>query len=157
MGAEDGWGSRDPGPVVRPYAVTGGRTEPADGEILDLIAVIVASPPAASPSAASPSAATPSAATPSAATPRAASPSVTGGDEPATALGPEHRKILSMCQQQVTVADLASDTALPLGVIRVLLADLMLQGRITLLPQPHPDEQPSAELLKEVLHGLRAL
>jgi hypothetical protein len=142
MGADDGWGSRDPGPVVRPYAVTGGRTEPADGEILDLIAVIVAAPPTASPSAASPS---------------AVSPSVTGGDEPAAALGPEHRKILSMCQQQVTVADLASDTALPLGVIRVLLADLMLQGRITLLPQPRPDEQPSADLLKEVLHGLRAL
>jgi Protein of unknown function (DUF742) len=126
MGADDGWGSRDPGPVVRPYAVTGGRTEPADGEILDLIAVIVAAPP------------------------------VAGTDEP-TGLGPEHRKILAMCQQQVTVADLASDTALPLGVIRVLLADLMLQGRITLLPQPQADEQPSADLLKEVLHGLRAL
>jgi hypothetical protein len=126
MGADDGWGSRDPGLVVRPYAVTGGRTEPADGEMLDLIAVIVAAFP------------------------------VPGGDEP-TGLGPEHRKLLSMCQQQVTVADLASDTGLPLGVIRVLLADLMLQGLITLLPLPRADEQPSAELLKEVLHGLRAL
>jgi Protein of unknown function (DUF742) len=133
MGAEDGWGSRDPGPVVRPYAVTGGRTEPAGGEILDLIAVIVA------------------------ASPVAGSPPLASSDEPMAALGPEHRKILGMCQQQVTVADLASDTGLPLGVIRVLLADLMLQGRITLLPQPRPDEQPSTDLLKEVLHGLRAL
>jgi hypothetical protein len=28
--------------VVRPYAVTGGRTEPAQGELLDLVAVVVA-------------------------------------------------------------------------------------------------------------------
>ena len=26
---------------MRPYALTGGRTEPADGEVLDLIAIIV--------------------------------------------------------------------------------------------------------------------
>ena len=41
MGADDKWIDRDSGPVVRPYAVTGGRTEPADGEVLDLIAVVV--------------------------------------------------------------------------------------------------------------------
>ena len=38
------WVRRDSGPVVRPYAVTGGRTEPADGEVLDVIAVVVAMP-----------------------------------------------------------------------------------------------------------------
>jgi hypothetical protein len=37
------WVRRDSGPVVRPYAVTGGRTEP-DGEVLDVIAVVVAMP-----------------------------------------------------------------------------------------------------------------
>ncbi len=41
MGADNKWLDRDSGPVVRPYAVTGGRTEPADGEVLDLIAVVV--------------------------------------------------------------------------------------------------------------------
>ena len=35
------WVDRDSDPVVRPYALTGGRTEPADGTVLDLIAVIV--------------------------------------------------------------------------------------------------------------------
>ena len=40
--AGDRWRGRSSGPVVRPYAVTGGRTEPADGEVLDLIAVVVA-------------------------------------------------------------------------------------------------------------------
>jgi len=43
MGADNKWAYRDSGPVVRPYALTGGRTEPTGGEVLDLIAVIVAS------------------------------------------------------------------------------------------------------------------
>jgi Protein of unknown function (DUF742) len=126
MGAGDKWRGRDSGPVVRPYALTGGRTEPADGEMLDLVTVVVALPrPADAQDAA-----------------------------PAT---PEQRRILSLCRQPVTVADLASDTALPLGVIRVLLADLTAEARIRVLPQRPPDEQPSADLLREVLHGLRAL
>ena len=120
------WAGRDAGPVVRPYALTGGRTEPADGEVLDLIAVIVASRQAA------------------------------GAGAPAF-LSPEHRRILSLCRRPVTVADVASDTTLPVGVVRVLLADLILQGRLTVLPQRPAGEQPSADLLKEVLHGLRAL
>jgi hypothetical protein len=36
------WVRGDGGPVVRPYAVTGGRTESADGETLDLVAVVMA-------------------------------------------------------------------------------------------------------------------
>ena len=43
MGTGGKWVDRDSDPVVRPYALTGGRTEPADGEVLDLIAIIVAS------------------------------------------------------------------------------------------------------------------
>lgn len=125
MSAGDKWDARDTGPVVRPYALTGGRTEPADGEVLDLIAVVVASGKA------------------------------TRTGDPA-ASSPEHRRILRLCRKPATVADLASDTALPLGVVRVLLADLILQGQITVLPNQPAREQP-AELLREVLHGLRAL
>ena len=116
------WVGRDAGPVVRPYALTGGRTEPATGEILDLIAIVVAA---------------------------------RTGD--LTGLSPEHRKILSLCGQPVTVADVASDTGLPLGVVRVLLADLLVQGRLTVVRQQQAGERPSADLLEEVLHGLRAL
>jgi hypothetical protein len=126
MGDGDKWLDRDYGPVVRPYALTGGRTEPANGRLLDLIAVVVAGRHPA------------------------------GSDDLAD-LGPEHRRILRLCQEPVTVADVASDTSLPLGVVRVLLADLLLQGRITVVPQRPAGEQPSADLLKEVLHGLRAL
>ena len=124
MSAGDKWDARDAGPVVRPYALTGGRTEPADGEVLDLIAIVVASGKTASDAA---------------------------------ALSPEHRKILSLCQAPATVADLASDTSLPLGVVRVLLADLIVRGQINVLPNQPIGEIPRAELLREVLHGLRAL
>jgi Protein of unknown function (DUF742) len=126
MSAGDKWDARDAGPVVRPYALTGGRTEPADGEVLDLIAIVVAS-------------------------------GKTAGMTDSAALSPEHRKILSLCQAPATVADLASDTALPLGVVRVLLADLIVRGQITVLPNQPIGELPRAELLREVLHGLRAL
>jgi hypothetical protein len=121
---DDMWVDRDSGPVVRPYALTGGRTEPATGEVLDLIAIVVAARPRA-------------------------------GDDLAS-LGPEYRKILALCGHPVTVADVASDTALPLGVVRVLLADLLVQGRLTVMRQ-NAGERPSADLLEEVLHGLRAL
>ena len=73
------------------------------------------------------------------------------------ALSPEHRRILKLCQQPATVADVASDTGLPVGVIRVLLADLIQQGRIRVMPGREAGQQPSAQLLREVLHGLRAL
>jgi hypothetical protein len=126
MRAGDKWVGRAAGPVVRPYALTGGRTEPVGGEVLDLIAVVVAAGQTAA------------------------------ADDP-VGLSPEHRRILSLCRRPVTLADLASDIALPLGVVRVLLADLILQRRITLLPQRRAGEQPSADLLREVLHGLRAL
>jgi predicted Rossmann fold nucleotide-binding protein DprA/Smf involved in DNA uptake len=126
MGTGGKWVDRDSDPVVRPYALTGGRTEPADGEVLDLIAIIMDSGRPIRP-----------------------------GDQ--RVLSPEHRRILALCQRPATVADVASDTGLPLGVIRVLLADLIQQGRITVMPGRPAGEKPNAQLLREVLHGLRAL
>ena len=126
MTADSRWLDRNSGPVVRPYAVTGGRTEPADGELLDLIAVV-------------------------------ADVGAGGGGDDRIGLGPEHRRILRLCREPSTVADVASDTGLPLGVVRVLLADLIVAGRITVLPQRPAADQASAKLLREVLHGLRAL
>jgi hypothetical protein len=121
------WVRRDDGPVVRPYAVTGGRTEPADGEVLDLIAVVVAVDMA------------------------------TPADDEPLRRTPEHRKILARCQRQATVADIASDTALPLGVVRVLLADLILAGAVTVVRQRPQAQLPGNDILQEILNGLRAL
>jgi Protein of unknown function (DUF742) len=39
--AEDRWLDRDAGPIVRPYALTGGRTRPT-GETFDLMSMITA-------------------------------------------------------------------------------------------------------------------
>lgn len=39
-----GWTDDDPGPVVRPYAMTSGRTRPAKGTF-DLVSIIVATRP----------------------------------------------------------------------------------------------------------------
>jgi hypothetical protein len=125
VAAGDKWRGRNSGPVVRPYAVTGGRTEPADGEMLDLIAVVVATGLPAAPSAERPS--------------------------------PEHRRILALCGRQVTVADLAADTALPVGVVRVLIADLTLQGAIAVVRQRPTDQRSEKNVLQEILDGLRAL
>ncbi len=126
MPASDNWRRRDSGPVVRPYAVTGGRTEPADGEVLDLLAVVVATGQVAS------------------------------GGETAT-LTPEHRRILGLCKRQVTLADIAADTALPVGVVRVLVADLTARGTITVLRERPAGQRTANAVLQEILDGLRAL
>lgn len=125
MAPADKWVDRNAGPVVRPYAITGGRTGQDDGEALDLIAVVVAQ-----------------------------DAGLWGGT---TDLTPEENVILGLCQRPVTVTDVASSAALPLGVIRILLTDLIQRGRVTVLPSRRPGDQPNTELLKEVLHGLRSL
>ena len=73
------------------------------------------------------------------------------------ALSPEHRRIIGLCRSPTTVADVASAISLPVGVVRVLLADLIPQGRIKVMTQRQTEGRTSADLLKEVLHGLRSL
>ena len=121
------WVRRDSGPVVRPYAVTGGRTEPADGEVLDVIAVVVAMPGG------------------------------DAEDDDPQRRTPEHRRILAMCERQATVADIAASTSLPLGVVRVLLSDLILSGAVTVIRQRPAHLRPGNDVLQEILNGLRAL
>ena len=72
-------------------------------------------------------------------------------------LGPEHRKLIGLCQEPMTVADAAADMALPLGVVRVLLADLVQQKLIIVQPRRAVRPQASPQLLREVLDGLRSL
>jgi Protein of unknown function (DUF742) len=108
--------------VVRPYALTGGRTKPV-GETIGLLALVQA-----------------------AGTPLA----------DAMFLEPEQLGVLNLCRRPVTVADLASDIDLPLGVVRILLSDMRERGLITIrLPSARPlnDEK----LLKDVADALRRL
>jgi hypothetical protein len=120
---EHEWIDEAAGPVVRPYAVTGGRTEHGAGEF-DLIAIVETA------------------------------------DVPlpdALVLGPEQERILVLCLAPLSVAEVAAEMDLAVGVVRVLLGDL-LDGGLILVRQPAPVAQfPSVGVLKEVIDGLHAL
>jgi len=118
----DRWLDHDAGPVVRPYALTGGRTRPS-GESIDLIAMVSAM--------------------------RGLSPDPMG-------LEPEHIQVLRMCRLPVSVADLAADLDLPLGVVRILLADMRERG-LVMIHQPVPTRLSDPRILREVADGLRRL
>ena len=121
--AKDRWFDRDAGPVVRPYAMTRGRTRPR-GAGFELLAVV-------------------------AVTGRAAADR--------RRLGPEHLRILRLCRLPTPVADVASDMAVPLGVVRVLLGDLRDDGLITVVGAPRREEIVREDVLQDVLDGLRTL
>lgn len=116
------WLDRDAGPVVRPYALTRGRTQAA-GPALGLIDMVVATSPR-------------------------------GVDR--RGLGPEHRRLLDLCRRPTAVADVASDTDLPLGVVRVLIGDLRERGLIS-ISGPSDQGNAAESVLRSVLDGLRAL
>ncbi|HEY1820336.1 MAG TPA: DUF742 domain-containing protein [Trebonia sp.] len=121
---DERWLDAEAGPVVRPYALTRGRTRHS-GEAFDLVATVLATQA------------------------RIADP---GG------LGPEHFSVLQLAQAPTTVVDIASDVDLPLGVVRILLADLREIGLVTIAaPVPMKTRQVDRDTLKEVLHGLRGL
>jgi hypothetical protein len=121
--SENEWLDDEAGPVVRPYALTRGRTRPTR-EGFDLIAIIAAS------------------ATASFAPPGA---------------GPEHLAILELCVRPLSVAEISAKMRLPLGVVRVLLGDLLDQGLIVVRKPAPTNQSPDEHVLKEVLHGLKAL
>ena len=66
--------------------------------------------------------------------------------------------MLQLAQTPATVVDIASDVDLPLGVVRILLADLRELGLVVIqAPIPMKAHQVDRETLREVLHGLRGL
>ena len=74
------------------------------------------------------------------------------------ALGPEHFSVLQLAQVPATVVDIASDVGLPLGVVRILLADLRELGLVLIqAPVSMKARQVDRNTLREVLHGLRGL
>jgi Protein of unknown function (DUF742) len=121
---DERWLDAEAGPVVRPYALTRGRTRHT-GEAFDLVATVVAIQG------------------------RVADP----GD-----LSPEHIAVLHLARRPTTVVDIASDVDLPLGVVRILLADLRELGLVSIqAPVPTKPRQVDTNTLREVLHGLRGL
>ncbi|MFG2287922.1 DUF742 domain-containing protein [Streptomyces sp. NPDC048595] len=85
-----------------------------------------------------------------------AEPGPDGTDPPV--LSPEQHAILALCGDRPRpVAEIASDSGLPLGVARVLLSDLLAAELIRVNPPVPPAQLPDAHILKEVIDGLRAL
>ena len=119
----DRWYDDEAGPVIRPYALVGGRTQPV-GDSFDLIAMVTARRDV---------------------------------DADPDTLEPEHLLVLRVCRLPTSVADLAAELSLPVGVVRVILADLR-ERRLIRIGRPVPPAQlPSTQILRRVADGLRQL
>ncbi len=107
--------------------MTRGRTSSAGQHRLDLIAVVVTEPHADDP-------------------------------EADVTLSPEHVDIVGLCRQAPqSVAELAAELDLPVGVVRVLVGDLV-DGELVHVNRPVPPaELPDEGILRDVINGLRAL
>ncbi|GAA3099151.1 hypothetical protein GCM10017600_13410 [Streptosporangium carneum] len=74
-------------------------------------------------------------------------------------LSTEYQAIISLSQQVRSVAELSALLRMPLGVTRVLIADMAAEGLVQ-IHQPSLDAgtgKPDLNLLERVLSGLRRL
>lgn len=116
-----GYGRRRQGPVVRPYAITGGRARPRNDD-LEVEALV----------------------------------STTYQGELAPYLSWERRNIIRLCQEVQSVAEISARMEMPLGVARVLVADMADEGLVTVhRPSELIGDHPNLSLLERVLYGLR--
>ncbi|MEW1888478.1 DUF742 domain-containing protein [Streptomyces sp. NPDC048567] len=121
------WYDDDAGPVVRPYAMTRGRTSSASRHRLDLIAIVVPEPAADDPD----------------------------NDQLLTPEHVEILGLCGELPQ--SIAELASSLDLPVGVVRVLVGDLVDDELVHVTRPVPPAELPDVNILREVINGLRAL
>ena len=120
---DERWLDAEAGPVVRPYALTQGRTRHT-GESFDLVATVMATHAAITDLG---------------------------------SLAPEHMSVLQLARAPSTVADIASDVDLPLGVVRIILSDLRELGLVAIRRPVVMAERVDKHTLREVLNGLRGL
>ena len=108
--------------LVRPYTVTGGRTEPRYQ--LEIEAMVAASH---------------------------------YDPRDLSLLSPECQAILQFCRDWQSVAEISAVLHLPLGVARILVADLEVEGLVRVHQPNHAQGGPDVKLLERVLSGLRRL
>jgi Protein of unknown function (DUF742) len=108
--------------LVRPYAVTGGRTKPRYQ--LQIEAMVAASHYEA---------------------------------RDLSVLSPECQSILGFCRDWRSVAEISAVLRMPLGVARVLIGDMAMEGLVRVHQADHAQGRPDLNLLERVLSGLRKL
>ena len=108
--------------MVRPYAVTGGRTKPSYQ--LQIEAMVSASHYEA---------------------------------RDLSVLSPECQSILGYCRDWRSVAEISAVLRMPLGVARVLIGDMAMEGLVRVHQADHGQGRPDLNLLERVLSGLRKL
>src|SRR5579871_1022509 len=117
-----GLGDQAASSLVRPYAVTGGRTKPSYQ--LQIEAMVSASHYEA---------------------------------RDLSVLSPECQSILGYCRDWRSVAEISAVLRMPLGVARVLIADMAVEGLVRVHQTDHAQGRPDVNLLERVLSGLRKL
>jgi len=121
------WFDDEAGPVVRPYAMTRGRTTSPGQHRLDLIAVVVTEPQADDP------------------------------DADATLSPEHVDIVDLCRDVPQSVAELAAGLDLPIGVVRVLIGDLVDGEFVHVNRPIPPAELVDESILRDVINGLRAL
>ncbi|WP_338675370.1 DUF742 domain-containing protein [Streptomyces sp. SCSIO 30461] len=121
------WFDDEAGPVVRPYAMTRGRTSSTTRQRLDLIALVVPEAGANDP----------------------------GTDQTLSPEHVDIIDRCSIIPQ--SIAELAAGLDLPVGVVRVLVGDLVEGALVHVTRPVPPAELPDVSILREVIDGLRAL
>jgi hypothetical protein len=72
-------------------------------------------------------------------------------------LSPECQAILDFCRDWRSVAEISAVLRIPLGVARVLIADMAVEGLVRVHQLDHTSGRPDLNLLERVLSGLRKL
>ena len=120
-GAAPEGGNEESSSLVRPYAITGGRTQPRYQLPIEALVSTTA---------------------------------YAHGD--LTRLTPECMAIVDLCGDWRSVAEISALLRIPLGVARIIVADMAEQGLVR-IHQPSADEGADLNLLERVLSGLRKL
>jgi hypothetical protein len=72
-------------------------------------------------------------------------------------LAPECQAILQFCRDWRSVAEVSAVLRLPLGVARILIADMSADGLVRIQQRDDSEGRPDLNLLERVLSGLRKI
>ena len=81
------------------------------------------------------------------------------GTSAAPRLQLERKKIIGLCNNPLSIAEISAHLSIPLGVARVLVGDMAEEGFLQSYKPQHAQtgERPDLKLLERVLDGLQAL